>query len=131
MNPTTVEFQWLASESAAPDVVSALMEAGAEPGSAASGPVPAHLLPDTDDAQFEPLLLIAGAVAIAHLARAISRIVRDHRVGGVVLDTRNHNLVIRDHVRGLDVGTVLVIKDDGTQLLAAPEEKAVFQTLSP
>jgi hypothetical protein len=129
MNPTTVEFQWLASESAAPDVVSALTEAGAEPGSASSGPVPPHLLPDTDDAQFEPLLLIAGAVAIAHLARAISRIVRDHREGGVVLDVRHNGLLIRERVRGIDAGTVLLIKDDGTERLVAPEEKALLQTL--
>jgi hypothetical protein len=124
-----VEFHWLTTESVAPAVVAALTDAGVDLGSAKPGPVPAELLSDTDDAAFEPLLLIAGAAAIAFLAQAVSRIVRDHRQGGVVIDTRGPALTIRGGVRGVDAGTVIVVDDGGSQMLNAPEEKLLHQIL--
>jgi hypothetical protein len=122
-----VDFHWLTAESVAPTVVAALTHAGVDLGSAKPGPVPAQLLSDTEDAGFEPLLLIAGAAVIASLARAVSRIVRDHRQGGVVIDTRGPALTIRGGVFGVDAGTVVVVNDGGSQVFSAPEEKLLQQ----
>lgn len=130
MSRGCVDFHWLAAGSVAPIVVDALTDAGVDLGSAEPGPVPAQFLSDTEDAGFEPFLLIAGVAAVAHLARAVSRILRDLRQGGVVIDTRGQALTIRDGVRGVSAGTV-VVNDAGSQMLSVPEEELLRQMLKP
>ncbi|MGR0220089.1 hypothetical protein [Agromyces sp. ZXT2-6] len=129
MADVEIPFQWLVAESVAPEVVDALTSAGVALDDAEPRPAPADLASDTDDAGFEPLLLIAGAAAIAYLARAISGIVRDHRHGGVVIDRRGPKLTVRERVRGVNAGTVVVVGDDGAQVFAAPDDRTLSTIL--
>jgi hypothetical protein len=124
-----IQFRWLATESLGPSVVEQLKASGISISLDDLQPAGPEDLVDTDDAGFEPLLLIAGAAALAHLATAVSRIVRDHRQGGVVLDTRHSALTVRGGVRGLDSGTLVVVGDEGTQKLSRPDENAVLDVL--
>ena len=125
-----VPFKWLSSESLALDVVEELRSSGVDVDPATFGPPGPEDLPDDDDAAFEPLLLIAGAAAIAHLAKTLSRIVRDHRHGGVVVDARTEPLTIREGVRGVDSGTIVVVNTEGPQVFNRPEENALRDAIS-
>lgn len=126
----STRFEWLATESLAPTFVEELEASGIEVDRGALKPVPADRLPDTDDPGFEPLLLIAGAASIAYLAKTISRIVRNHRHGGVVIDTRTAALTITDGVRGVDAGTIVVVAPEGSQVFQAPDEAGLLQALA-
>src|SRR4051794_11896949 len=58
--------------------------------------IPAELLDDYTDAQFEPLLMISCTVAAGFLIKRISDVWLDHkRPGGHVLDTRGDSTTLR------------------------------------
>ena len=127
---SNVRFDWLVAESVSASLVRELREAEITVDSDSVKPMDADRLLDTDDAEFEPFVIISGAVAIAYLCRAVSRIVRDHRHGGVVIDARGGKvLTIRERVRGVDSGTVVVVNDDGAQVLKAPNEDILREIL--
>jgi len=125
-----VRFEWLVRESMSASLVRELREAEIALDSDSVKPMDADHRLDIDDAEFEPLVIVAAAVAVTYLCRAISRIVRDHRHGGIVIDARNgKDLTIREEVRGVDSGTVVVVSDDGARVLKAPDENILRELL--
>src|SRR5688572_25187706 len=115
-----VEFEWRTYESRMAGVLDALHESGIE---VDGGSVQTSPTDDPEgDAGFEPLMLVAGATAIALVARTVSRVVRDHRQGGVVIDTSDGRVSIREAVRGVNAGTVVVVGMGEPRILSAPDE---------
>jgi hypothetical protein len=67
------------------------------------------------DPAFEPMLIIAGAVAIAYLAERIAEVIKDHRHGGLIVDARAPGkVIIREHP-GLKRGTALTLLPNGRE----------------
>jgi hypothetical protein len=129
VNADSVSFEWMVTESVSGASVQALAASEIDVQPSDVRPVPAHLLPDLEDAGFEPLMMIAAAAAIAYVAKAASRIARNHRQGGVVVDARGTTLKIREGVRGIDAGTLVVVSGDGTQVFKAEDEAGLLQAL--
>jgi hypothetical protein len=123
-------FQWVVTESLAKSSVQQLLASGID----ISADVPRSGQPnhfsDTEDAGFEPLTVIAGTAGIVYLARAVSRIVRDHRQGGIVIDARKDCLEIREGVRGVDSGTIVVLSQDGPKVFNAHDESGLLKALA-
>ena len=69
---------------------------------------PADEVEDYTEASFAPLMVVAGAVAVAILAQAILDFYRGAKHGGVIVDARGSNLDIREHP-ALQPGTIVVI----------------------
>jgi hypothetical protein len=129
--PDGFRFEWVVTEALAASSVEQLLASGIDISEAAPQPVEADRLPDAEDAGFEPLLVITGTAAIVYLANAVSRIVRNHRQGGVVIDARKASLEIREGVRGVDSGTVVVLSNEGSQVFKAPDEAGLLRALAP
>ncbi|MHA7191939.1 hypothetical protein ACX80N_16765 [Arthrobacter sp. MDT2-16] len=129
MDEDVIPFRWLTAESLVPYTSRALIEAGAELQSDSPEPMPDEIDSNEDDAGFEPMILIAGAAAVALLARTVARIIQDHRHGGVVIDLRDGDLTVRERVRGVDAGTVVVVDASGAQMISSPDEGAVLKLL--
>lgn len=124
-----IRFKWLVHESCSADIQGELQGAGIELDDPPRPADPSEL-GDTDDPGFEPILVIAGAAALSLLARTVSRIVRDHRQGGVVIDVRHKELQIRQDVRGIDAGSVVVVRKDASRVFHSPDELDLSRILA-
>lgn len=121
-------FTWAVPESMASWLREELSQGGADldPGDGSGAP---SGLEDLEDAGFEPLLVFAGAASLSLLANTLSRIVRDHRQGGVVIDGRGEDLRIRQGVRGIDAGSVVVVGSDRSERFDSPDDAALRSIL--
>jgi len=76
--------------------------------------VPADLLDDYGDAQFEPMMVVAATVSIGFLVKRISDVWLDHkRGGGQVIDTRGKTVSVR-YAPYLDRGKMVLVSDEGS-----------------
>jgi hypothetical protein len=93
--PICVEF--VTEESTASDYVTEIEKSGGKLEDAVKPfNIPADLIDDYSDAQFEPLILVAAAVAVGFLIKRISDVWLDHtRPGGQVIDTQGNKIVVR------------------------------------
>lgn len=108
-----VQFQWAVRTPDLKALTGSLSKRGAtlEPGTRPFVP-PANEKEDYGEAKFAPLAVIAGAVAFSVVAQAILDFYRGATRGGVVVDARGRELVIREQP-ALQPGTILVIGADG------------------
>jgi hypothetical protein len=127
---TDTRFAWLVTESLAATVMGELRVAGVTIDADAPRQVTADEFGGVDDAGFEPLLLLSGAAALSLLARTISRIVRDHIQGGVVIDGRHEQLDISAGVRGVNAGSIVVVTNSGSEVFHSPDELELVNVLS-
>ena len=112
-----ISANFVMEESSVSDYVTAVDKSG---GKLAGPPgpytIPAELLDDYSDAQFEPLMVVAATVAVGFLVKRISDVWLDHkRPGGQVVDTRGGQTVIRV-APYLERGTLVLQSDRGVQV---------------
>jgi hypothetical protein len=129
MTVSNVPFEWIVTESAAEELYALLARSEASLDTPGPVTVPEDSASEFEDASFEPLLLIAGSIAIAHLVRTVSQVVRNHKQGGVVIDSRGPKLSVREGVRGINAGTVVVINEDGPRTLTTPDPADIKEAL--
>ncbi len=98
-------------------------------GAARPWDVPADLIEDYSDAQFEPLTIVAAAVSAAFLIKRISDVWLDHnRPGGQVVDARRGKLVVRVAPH-LERGTLVVLTDQGKEVYSPDRSDAAAAVL--
>lgn len=114
-HPVTVEF--VTEESTADLYISGIKDSGGKlHGDAEPFNIPADLIDDYSDAQFEPLMLVAAAVAIGFIIKRVSDVWLDHtRPGGQVIDTRGDSVVIRV-APYLERGTLVLQTNEGVEV---------------
>jgi hypothetical protein len=114
-----VEFTWAAPESLTPHIAEDLSSEGAELAAPARFVPPDDERADYETAAFEPLLLIAGAIAIGLLVDKIAAYVRQARHGGAIIDVRNGAVAVRANP-AVPASMVIVVDDDGAHQLNEP-----------
>jgi hypothetical protein len=119
MGNATISVQFVTEESKASGDIAEIEKSGGKLDAPPSPfDVPADLVDDYSDAQFEPLTIIAATVATAFLVKRISDIWLDHsRPGGQVVDTRGGKTVVR----------VAPYLKRGTLVLQSEQEVKVFE----
>jgi hypothetical protein len=119
-----VAVTWVAPESQRERLRDAFTEAGIKNAKADPWDVPAELLDEYPDSQFEPFIAIGGIVAAGWLIKRISDVLLEwKRPGGIVVDTRNpENIVIRDAPLAPRASVVLV-EQGKTRVVFPPERK--------
>lgn len=128
-----VDFEWVVPASLVPGERRSLEEAAArlEPGERGFAP-PTDQSADYAEAAFEPLMVIAGSIALVTLVRRVVTLVRDLRSHGLIIDARHDRLQIRPHP-SLDRGQLLVLTPSGSQFFErgadASELEAVLSAL--
>ena len=91
--------------------------------------IPAELLDDYTDAQFEPFLVISCTVAAGFLIKKISDVWLDHtRPGGHVLDTSGGSTTLRV-APYLERGTLVWQSDAGVQIFRPEQRDLALETL--
>jgi hypothetical protein len=108
-----VSFTWAVPKSQVTGVADSLRQAEAklEPELQPFTP-PKDEARDYIDAAFEPLLIIAGAVALGYLIDKVTTAVKDVRHGGAVVDVRQGRVDVRANP-ALPAKTLLVVDDTG------------------
>ena len=61
------------------------------------------------------LYILAGALGVSQLAKSLIGVAKDYRHGGLMVDARGENLVIKD-LPSLDRGTILVVSKNGEKI---------------
>jgi hypothetical protein len=79
-------------------------------------------------AAFEPLTVLVAAYAIAFLAERLSRLAKDQRHAGLVVDLRTTPAKIWEEPT-LDRGAVYVISADGMKQLSQPESVDILAAI--
>ena len=69
---------------------------------------------DYTHSNFDPMMMLTGAIAVAFLIERIVALVRDGNHGGVIIDARGRELNIREHP-ALSARTVVVVTPTGVQ----------------
>jgi hypothetical protein len=97
MSNQPISVELVAEESTASDYAAEIEKSGGKLEDAIKPfAIPADLIDDYSDAQFEPLMLVAATVAVGFLIKRISDVWLDHtRPGGQVIDTRGDKIVVR------------------------------------
>lgn len=125
-----IGFEWGAPRSLIPQLRDDLASSGArlEDDSKPFKP-PADEEADYAAAAFEPLLLIAGAIAIGYLADKIVTAVRNARHGGAVIDVRQNQVAIHANP-AVPPGTLVVVNASGVQAIQKPESDTLTSILA-
>jgi hypothetical protein len=112
----TVAVDFVVGESEAGSLSAAVAAGGGRlDGAPRPWDVPADLLDDYSDPQFEPLVLVAATVAVGFLVKRISDVYLDHARPGCVVDTRAGKVVVRA-APYLKRGTVVLQSEEGVQV---------------
>ena len=61
------------------------------------------------------LYILVGALGLSQLAKSLIGVAKDYRHGGLMVDARGEDLVIKD-LPTLDRGTILVVSDKGEKI---------------
>ncbi len=127
---TNFRVSWVVPETALSTTISEIEQSGGTiSGDAQPFVPPTDELEDYQDAQFDPLLVVASAVALGFLLQRISNIWLDHkRPGGLIVDARAEELVVRPSPL-LSRGSLLVITEDGANLYAADQKDTALEVM--
>src|SRR4051794_31971977 len=129
-----VSFDWAVGESNLEALRRDLLDAGAELHQTAYPfQPPAELAEEYRHPAFEPMLVLAGALAVGFLADRVIRCLKLLKRGGLIIDARQDKLVIMENTT-LEPGVAVVIGRDGTQMFdsSKPVELAkAFQNRTP
>ncbi len=127
---TVVSVEFVTEESVVPDYLSEIEQGGWQlEGQAEPYDIPADLLDDYGDAQFEPLMVIAAAVSIGFLLKRISDMWMDHtRLGGQVVDVRGEKIICR-WAPYLDRGKLVLVTEEGARVFEKQDHDEALRVL--
>jgi len=125
-----IAVEWIVTESEADDVA---QEITAEGGTVTKEPeaweLPAELLDDYPDPQFEPFMVIGAVVAVGFLIKRVADVYTDlTRPGGQVIDTRSGELVVRIAPQ-LANGTLVIVDNEGSKVFQQSDKDEALELL--
>jgi hypothetical protein len=121
---TDIQIEWEVTESAVSTTATELERNGAN---VEDDPAFAEA-PLDGTAGFEPVMLLVATISVVGLAKALSAIVLDHTRPGIVVDTRTEPVTCRE-TRAVRSGTILLVTEDGEEVVAAPDDGSVESML--
>ncbi len=121
-----IEFEWVMFDSEVESELNALVNNGAsiEKQPELYTPTDPEMIDEFSHAAFEPLMMLAGAVAAAFLIERVVFAAKNYKFGGVVVDVQNGGVEITP-VRSFNAGTIVVRKPDGEVEIHASETKPI------
>ena len=121
-----LEVKWIVDESEVKGIVDSIVaEGGKMSAPPSSWRIPADLIDDYSDVQFEPLMMIAASMAVGFLVKKVSDVILDHkRPGGCIIDMRMEPLMIRPGPH-LERGTLVVVGKDGAEVLRTKDKNEI------
>ena len=124
-----VSVEFVTEEANTTDLIAELEKSGGQLEDQKPWAIPADLIDDYADAQFEPFILVSAAVALGFLVKRISDVWLDHtRPGGQVIDTRGETIVV--HVAPyLKRGTLVLQSDDGVEVFQMEDRDEAIPVL--
>lgn len=126
--PISVEF--VTEESITSDYLSEIEKSGGQlEDTVKPFNIPADLIDDYSDAQFEPLMLVAAVVAVGFLIKRISDVWLDHtRPGGQVINTQGKKIMVRV-APYLKRGTLVLQSSEGVKVFQPQDRDEVLPLL--
>lgn len=130
MSDQPIAVRFIAEESAVADYVSEIEKGGGKIEVAAQAwEIPADLIDDYSDPQFEPMMLIAATVAAGFLIKRISDVWMDHKwPGGQVIDARNEEIEFRI-APYLKPGTLVILTKEGEKVFQLQDKDEALPLL--
>lgn len=125
-----ISVEFITEESTVPEYITAIEQSGGKlERPEKSYDIPADLIDDYGDAQFEPFTVIAVAVSVGFLIKRISDVWLDHsRSGGQVVDTRGETMSVR-RAPYLERGTLVILTDNDTKVYHTKDKDEVLDVL--
>lgn len=130
MNEQLIPVEFVTEESIAYDYVAEIEKSGGK----LEYPVrpfqiPADLIDDYSDAQFEPFTLVAAIVSVGFLIKRISDVWLDHtRPGGQVIDTRGGKIIVR-RAPYLERGILVLQSEEGVKVFQPQDHDEALSLL--
>ena len=128
-NENALKIQWITQESEAESLRQSVENNGSLESIEPWEP-DADNMDEFGDSQFEPLITIAGVVAVGWLIKKVSDVLLDwKRPGGLVVDTRNDKVTLRPAPRA-PRGALVLVTAKNTRVIPPENRDVTLESLS-